>query len=80
MGHRFMYVYLDFRSFRIQALMTRISYSKYTHLVDLNWYPVEYKHRNCARVDGMCCAGSDETPQFMYENKCTVKNPFATDA
>ena len=30
--------------------------------------------------DGMFCAGSDETPQFMYENKCKVKNPFATDA
>lgn len=48
--HRFVYVYLDFRSFRIQALMTRISYSKYAYLVHLNWYPVEYKHRNCARV------------------------------
>ena len=30
--------------------------------------------------DGMFCAGSDDTPQFMYENKCKVKNPFATDA
>ena len=30
--------------------------------------------------DGMLCTGSDETPQFMYENKCKVKNPFATDA
>ena len=30
--------------------------------------------------DGMFCTGSDKTPQFMYENKCKVKNPFATDA
>jgi hypothetical protein len=40
--HRFVYVYLDFPSFRIQALMTRVSYSKYAYLVHLNWYPVEY--------------------------------------
>ena len=54
---------------------------------------LDYYEEGCARMalnenssffvvspDGICCAGSDETPQFMYENKCKVKNPFATDA